>query len=341
MKVKYYCIIFVSIFIFTACTGANSVTTELSEKVEEVESLNNILNEKDTELAKLQTVINEKNEVINTLNTEIVELEENIEKISITKEEKLIIDFFNNYNGRIGQDDFQPIGRLQAMDSKEPIRLAPSLNAPYIYNDNITFEYDDSYKFSSTVEVYDYVISEGKEWAVINEGNFNVGYVLREVLSEYEAENTFEIPKYEGFNDIEIGSTVDDIMNRYKDRIQLINERNGYDIMIQVKAEGKDVINSRYDMEIAFYYDTISNRINFIQATSDKYVLQSGYKVGDNTLDVFDYYNSKYEIIEAFSNENYKRYDIGNGYTLEIGGDIEDDGKVYIIRINSGYNIYF
>ncbi len=79
---------------------------------------------------------------------------------------------------------------------------------------------------------------------------------------------------------------------------------------------------------------------DFIQTTSDKYVLKSGYKVGDKTLDVFDYYNSKYEIIEAFSTESYKRYDIGNGYTLEIGGDIEDDGKVHIIIINRGYNIY-
>lgn len=334
------------IIILVLVLGCNSEVqnseTQLEECKSKLEQLQDINENLEQQLELLNIEYNNAQEVKEALVEQVKGLEKKIvETVELDEDTKQILSYINSYNGRIFPSDYQPSYHIAWMNSNQPIRIFPSLFAPYIDNDRITYSFNDENEVKKLVEVYAFVNSKRSEgWGLVNVNNFNFGYIEAKYLETYIPEGEVAFISKEQFKNIKLGITVDEIFNKYKGRIEVLHERNGYSQMIQIRSVGIEDINSFQDEEISFYYDLISRRINFIRTTSDKYVLESGYKVGDNTEEVFKYYDSRYELIEAFSSENYRRYNIGNGYSLDIGGDINEDGKVYIIIINGGYNIY-
>lgn len=303
-----------------------------SDEYDELAAKNEKLSD---ELESLQQEINQLTE-----NQSLIEEEHKISEdgyiddMKLTEEEQLLLDMYNNEYFEVyhGLTDARV---LIEVELNEPLRSLPSTSAPYIFRSKLTYELDTSENsFPKGIcegeLIYTTMDSNWNEWClIVTDGN--IGYVNSDQIVNYSNANEVSYETQEQFSDLTLGMSLDELQAMYPDKVKFIKPKLAYFRMAEIINDG--------DYYFDVFYNPNTRIVDFIRVNSSDFPLKSGYKVGDDTEVVFEYYDDIYEQVDLglnFSGE-HRIYDIGNGYWLEIDGR---EGKVTTIILTPGYNIY-
>lgn len=329
---------FILIVLLVIVTGCNSYNSDVEEnqnelKVNDLEESNKLLEE---EIRLLVEESSLQEDVINALNEEVIKLKGEIQllkesSIDLTEEQIRLIDFYNNFSISSVSNGSIDSGISITVECVEPLRIAPSEEAPYINHRSMTYTnyYEDTDTKSGE---FLYVTNDHKgmidAWCLVRIDDA-VGYIKEEYVIEY-SHILNDYPISEDFVDFEIGTTVDDLIDRFGDVVEInfMESRFEKSLYIDAKHFNSDEDESRIGVFGVF---NPQNRVlEYITVGTSEIVLKSGFKVGDNASDVYEYYDER---LETFLGD-VKSYDIGNGYSLEFE---ELDGVIIQITINHGY----
>lgn len=332
------------LFAFVGCSNQSG----FEEKIAEFEV-------KNQELTKqIESLERQKNEEIHKKNKEIESLKDQINEcinnnIDFDSDDIKLKDFFDNNNICTHPTDFQKFLGLVNIKSQEPLRILPSYSSPTLGGAILPINEEVDIPSSRIAEALVTVMGHdenGKpvEWTLVNSGGYihGIGYIQSSKLSEYHPQTITSYQPKEQFKDIKVGTNIDKIYDMYSDKIELILPRYGWFKMLAVYDTNEPDRERMHDSIIDFFYNPNVRKIDFIRTTNPGYELESGFKVGDSTQEVFAYYDELYpqKDIGIDIGPTYRIYDIGDGFTLEIKGGVNEGGVVTMIIINLGYNMY-
>ena len=326
------------VLLSTACTNSEEQWNEVIEELQnDNASLIEQLSTSTDEVDKNQEEINLLNRELEASNEEFLKLESEVATLknelktfdSIDEESLTIINFLNDYNGRILTSDMQPTNEIAILNSAVGIRIFPDSEAPIFGGNEIT---NEPWPINGAMVMVHGYYNGYKEdgWAYVSGRYSTSGYVNIFELESYEYKKNYQ--PVEQFRDFKIGMNSEDIFEYFDNVVDLIKDRNSFGHVIRVNNP-----EDSGQRDIDFWYHIGDRRISVINTNSEKYPLESGFKVGDQAVDVFAYYDELYEKSEYFNSDMYRRYDIGDGYTLDFR---IQDGIVVFIMINGGMYAY-
>lgn len=286
----------------------------------------------DNEITKLnqqlEIEIQSLNEELNNLKE--IEPEIVIEQANLSEEQTKLIEFMKSYDLDSEKGLSDSTVQIKAF-LKEPLRCLPSDESPYIIKGKLTYE---SEGYISDVEIeggllYTLLDSNGNGWSLIVVDD-DIGYVHNENIWNYNnISDSYETN--EKFSGLSLGMTVDDLEEIYSGEIDYIEPKQRDNRIANIYRNG--------DYYVDCFYDKDTNVIDFIRVKTSDIPLESGYKVGDDSEQVFEYYDSKYTQLDIGIDfyDEYRIYYIGDGYRLEVSAI---NGVVDTIILTPGYNIY-
>jgi len=218
---------------------------------------------------------------------------------------------------------------LRKYIGKEPLRIYPNSKAPYVYED---------YK-PEVVELINEVQSNQDTWCLILDSKGISGYVLRSDLKMINEEEKNSIDyriDTETLGGFKLGDRIETLIGRLDQDYYLIYE-NGriYEFPDEKKGEMIDPIDRPFSETCsleAFVGET--NHVNRLRTDSPEFPLEDGYKVGDNAIEVLDFYASKYDYLDDpemdYRHSGY-RFNLNNGNILEFTIDSEELNQSSVI----------
>lgn len=337
------------LFVFIGCSNQSG----FEEKIAKLEATNEELTKQIESLeSQYSEEIDKKSKQIEHLNEQIEHLNEQINEcannnINFNSDYIKLKNFFDNNNMWTHPTDFQKYFGLVNIKSEEPLRILPSYSSPTLGGTILPISEEVNIPPGRITEALVTVMGHdenGKpvEWTLVNRGGHGIGYIQSSKLSKYLPQvNTNYQPK-EQFKDIKVGTSVDKIYDIYGDQLELILPRLAWYKVLDVYDSNEPDREKNHNPIIQFFYNPNVRKIDYICMNTPDYELESGFKVGDSTEEVFAYYDELYpqKDIGIDMGPTYRIYDIGDGFTLEIRGGIDEGGVVTLIIINLGYNIY-
>lgn len=271
----------------------------------EIATHKNILTEKDTiiseQISKLDMLEKSKQQ----LNIEFEKINEEYEMLHKTYMLK-VSDYedLNSVNQDISEkinkaNDFSFIqsygGQKYPVESgirriieDNPLRIYPSSQAPYVYGDYIPY----------IVEVINEVASRGESWCHVIDFNGVSGYIQSDDMAKIDKSEEYHIMSSESLGGFRVGERIECIIGKLDRDYYLVYENGRIYIFPDSQQVTVDNPIDRPFTDIknldAFVNNT--NHITFLRTDSPEYQLESGYKVGDNAIEVLNHYESKYEL---------------------------------------------
>ncbi len=230
--------------------------------------------------------------------------------------------FIKRYHGR----KYPPASGLRRYIGEEPLRIYPSSKAPYVYGDYKP----EVVEMINEVEMMSEVKGNQETWCLVIDSMGVSGYAHRSDLKriDEEAANSNGYgTAIETLGGFKVGDRIETLIGMLDQDYYLIYENSRIYVFLDDKNEEimdpKDRPFSDTHSLDAFVGDT--KHISRIRTDSSKFPLKDGYKVGDNAMEVVDFYASKYDYID--NPDLYYRY---SEYTF-----ILEDGHMLEFRINS------
>lgn len=273
----------------TGCNKDDSVIIEyentiieLNKALEEQEIQSQKLHE---DKIKLKKFSEEQSQRIDELENIVANLEE------VTREA-------NNQVAQIPQIrnwKYQETSGLKRYVGDTGIRAYPSLDAPIIVNKSNLID-ENAILFCRAVVIAGQALhgQYGSEWGIVlmnDYGQMKAGYVP---YNELEAIDYPTIEYVESIGGFHLGDRIEKMIGTLDRDYKLISENLCmYTFPDQPYESGAPHTHNNEGTIQAF----VSNdfRIFLLRTNSANYVLASGYKVGDNAIEVIDYYSSLYE----------------------------------------------
>lgn len=235
------------------------------------------------------------------------------------KNESGIVEENNSFIQRYNGMKYPVKSGIRRYIGEEPLRIYPHSKAPYTYED---------YK-PEIVELVNEVGMDRETWCLVLDSRGVSGYVKRSDLITIDEEKD-EIYSRDYGNGIEtlggyrVGERIETLIG-ILDRDYYLAYENGR-IYEFPDNRSKDIVvepMNRLFSEICSLdaFVGYTNKISRLRTDSPEFPLQDGYKVGDNAVEVLNFYDSKYKRLD----DEKKALYLYSGYTfiLEEGHMME------------------
>jgi len=289
----------------------------------------------DIETIKVIDALNEKNQLLQDRNDELESIIENYTKIDNNKPQTI------EFVGEEIEVDFKPYMVAEWTDylgfckyiGEELPRIYPSIDSPKMNESTMWLPNEEEF----IVEVIRHTASD---WYLVRiPGCENYVFVKPDELVQLDEVDYPKIPELDiKIDNVSIGDKIESFTSSFSVNTILTGEYTSglvYELYTNIRNRG-------YEIEGTISVD-IFDRIVGMHIATDKYGLNSGFKVGDNADEVIGFYNAKYPrfISKNYeSSENFLLYDIGNSYFLGFGLDTEvltDESVIKVIVISGQY----
>ena len=226
---------------------------------------------------------------------------------------------------------------LRRYVGKEPLRIYPSSNAPFVYED---------WK-PKVVELINEVSTLNKnrnhegDWCLVLDSRGISGYVDRTSLAKIDEKDTYYRDDYgsgiETLGGFKVGDRIETLIGLLDRDYYLIYENgriyefpdNQSKVNINESHQGPYSKNHGLDAFVGY-----TNYVSYLRTDSPEFPLKDGYKVGDNALNVLDFYAGKYESLDdPESDYEYPGYTfiLEEGHMLDFFIDTEELNKNSVI----------
>ena len=226
---------------------------------------------------------------------------------------------------------------LRRYVGEEPLRIYPSSDAPFVYED---------WK-PEVVELLNEVSTQNKDgypegnWCLVLDSRGISGYADSTALVKIDEKDTYYRDNYgsgiETLGGFKVGDRIETLIGLLDRDYYLIYE-NGriYEFPDkQSKVNTNESHQGPYSMNHGLdAFVGYTNYVGHLRTDSPEFPLKDGYKVGDNALNVLDFYTSKYESLDdPESDYEYPGYTfiLEEGHMLEFSIDTEELNKSSII----------
>jgi len=257
---------------------------------------------------------------------------------ALTEKANGIVQEDNSFIQGYGGMKYPVTSGLRNYIGEEPLRVYPSSKAPYIYEDYGQYVYEDD-KPNLIVELINEVQTEKETWCLVLDSRGISGYAHRsDLITIDEEENSYDYGSgIETLGGFTVGERIETLIGMLDRDYYLIYE-NGRIYEFPDKAS-KDISVDPIKVPFsdirsldAFVRDT--NRISLLRTDSPEFPLKDGYKVGDNAIEVLDFYASKYDYLDDSSHYWYSDYTfiLEDGHMMEFFIDTEELNQSSVIR---------
>lgn len=263
-------------------TSIQKLEDELELQVEEnkvikEEAISTNLKLKDLEILKL-----EQEAELEVLKNQVIELENS----------ELVIPETSNWK-------YQEASGLRKYIGETGLRLYPSEDAPLVYGSGAFGDGNDTVFCRAVVTVPHSESSghDGRAWGIVlvnNYGQTKVGYVPYDELEVIESE---KLDYIEALSSFQLGDRIEKMIGTLDQDYEIKSENLCMYFFYDEPNEGTEPINYSGPTIEAFVSEDF--RIWYLRTDSPKYELESGFKVGDNAMEVLDYYREHYSEEEA------------------------------------------
>lgn len=295
---KYITITFI-IIVFVGCSNQQELFDEqehiLNELSRDLELSNELLQQQIIESNQLV----EKNEF---LEEQLSDLKEEHSALSIKLEsqvnEEIPIPSINNWKYN------EPSGIMKYIGDVG-VRTFPHNDAPII-TDPDELDYDDLILFCRAVISVGYRGNNSPKWGVVlvnDWGRMKVGYVPYSELEKYE------YPEYdyiESLNGFQVGDRIEKLIGTLDRDFTIITENACIYRFHDLDEEDSFSLWGEPRLDVFVSNDF---RVDFLRTNSSKYILNTGYKVGDNAKDVIGYYATIYPESNVDQMISQRRYE--------------------------------
>lgn len=313
----------------------------------------------DTDIDEYANENDESNEIIQLLQAEIDALESKLDEqqvlldASMITNSELVAELDDKEdNEHLGLSDFYAtlydsysvfnvhpfIGRAR-ISIDEPMRITPAEESP-TYNMRELAE-EENMLIESTIvaDTFLTILNGNHMWVLAHIDEIGIGYFSYDTIEFLTDNKSVDYNCNESFVDYKLGMDLEKLFYMHGNNVVLEYDRRVSDFYIAIRDTDEEtitndrnlyysVVSGESDLETLLSFEYTNERvIDFIMVHSPKIPLKSGYKVGDNSADVFEFYDELYDTLDEY--ESYyasyysKIYDIGNGFELGffISGD--------------------
>lgn len=337
--------VMISILLLAACSKTTSVDQLELEYNKEVESIEKLYTrEIETLVEEHQVQVSIMQEKLDQLEKEVIELSTDIQESETLElpsvDEQKLLDLYQSESFIMYRGETNSRVKVR-VNLLEPLRILPSIMAPFYLN-RLTYNTHelngDAFAVKEVTGELLYSVFDpvdiSKKWCLIIAENM-IGYVPEENIIEYiNVESNFETKEF--FNGLELGITVNELEQLYPDSYEHVSNKMEFFQFVKIVKNGSSYLTAEYNPNTRI--------IDSICVSTEEIPLASGFRVGDDVIDVFSYYDPLYENIDIYENagvndsENYRFYDLGDGYYLYIESK---EGVVWFISISPRFPIMF
>lgn len=322
------------LIMITSCSSKtqNEELTLLEEEVEylkvKISDLHTENGLKSKQIENLDNLNSDKDKLIDELGENINKLEEDL---LISQESEIIIPVMNSKK-------YPPESGLVKYIGDVGIRSMPSYGSPLIFTKEEMYSEEKILNCIGVVSAGETMNAANWGVVVLNEyGLMITGYVPYKELELVERPEVVSVESLSGF---QLGDRIEKLIGTIDRDYKVISE---YLCMYEFPDE--DFGSGEPHMQAGNGTRTIDAfvddefRVYFLRTNSTKFVLESGYKVGDNAMAVINYYSSRYEKanLEPMESTGDYEYRLSESEVISFSigeEDLNDDSKIYSIVLH-------
>ncbi len=327
-------ILIVVIFILSSCSneGENSQLLiyegeikSLKLKLEDSQAINEKM---DIEVNELQGFIEEQK----IQNTEFEKYVKQLEKnIFIAENDTSVVPYINNWK-------YPPESGLMRYIGDVGIRAIPSIDSPIIFNKDRLDEGNDILMCTAVIATGQ--MNDGPKWGVVLKNEYGImisGYIPYNELELIERpENEYT----ESLGDFYLGDRIEKLIGTIDRDYKIISENLCmYTFPEENFGPGEPFMQVMNDVKTIDAFVDDNFRVYFLRTNSSLYELNSGYKVGDNAIEVIEFYSNLYEEITLHPMESWGEYEykLSNTENITFGIDtkeLNEESKISVIMLH-------
>ena len=327
-------VLIVAMVILSSCSNVDK-NSQLLTYEQEIESLELKLLESQSANEKMETQLNELEGIVDVQKNKIMEFESSIEQLEkekiIAENDTLIVPYINNWK-------YPPESGLMRYIGDVGIRAIPSNDSTIIFSKDRLDDGNDIVMCTAVVATGQ--MNDGPKWGVVLKNEYGImisGYVPYNELELIERPVNDYVESLGGFH---LGDRIEKLVGTIDRDYKIISENLCmYTFPEENFGPGEPFMQVMNDVKTIDAFVADDFRVYFLRTDSSRYELSSGYKVGDNAIEVIEFYSNQYEEsnlhpMESWGDYEYKLSDTEN-ITFGIdSSELNDESKISVIMLH-------